>query len=318
MRNGFPLELLPLFRCTRDAGALEAVDGLGAGADRREGSVRCERCEARYRIVEGILDLLSETGPEDPVSALEMRARDHDSSSCEHPDGLPPWHPPWRDELEVPETLGCLGDVRGCTVLELGCGTGLYTRPLAAMAARIAAVDFSMESLLVNARHAPALARVALARADVAHLRYQPEAFDVAFTTLYSNLPTEDLRAATNRAVHEGLAPGGRYVVSAHHHGIRRRVGRLDRAGVYSEEFPVFYECFTRRSLRRELLEFDAVAVRSAVVLVPGLSRIASIRRGVSSIAGRIPLLRGFGELLVATAVKLGRLDLRGVVRGRN
>jgi ubiquinone/menaquinone biosynthesis C-methylase UbiE len=206
--------------------------------------------------------------------------------------------------LEVPETLEHLGDVAGRTILELGCGTGLYTRLLARRAARIIAVDFSLESLRINARHLNGNPMVALVRADVSRLRLRPDAFDLALTTLYSNLPTPALRAATNTAVHEALTPGGRYLVSAHHQHLRRRLRRLDSAGVYEDRFPVFYQCFTRRSLRLELHQFDPVLVRAIVIFVPYLSRFRPLRAAVSRLARRIPFLGTLGQLLLAAATK--------------
>lgn len=300
----FPAGLLRLVRCPRDGGDLDveaaAVDGRGI----ENGSVRCVRCGSAYPIADGILDLLSREMPDDARSALEMEARDRDARSRDHPGGLPPWHPPWRDELEIPETLRCIGDVAGLTVLELGCGTGLYTRLLAERAARVVAVDFSLDSLRINARHLVPPGAAALVRADVTRLRLRPESFDLALSTLYSNLPTDKLRAAANRAVHEALAPGGRYVVSAHHQDLRRRLRGLALAGIYGDDFPVFFQCFTARSLRRELREFEPISLTPIVALIPYLSRFRRARRVLSRAAATIPVFGAFSQLLLAAATK--------------
>jgi len=303
MNEAFPMTLLSLIRCARDGGGLEAVAGAANGEEIVNGSVRCLRCASTYRIVGGILDLLQEP-PADPRSAFEMGARDRDATRSDHPGGVAPWQPGWRDELEVPETLDSVGDVSGRTILELGSGTGVYTRPLASQAERLIAVDFSIESLRINARHLDGSALVGLIRADVARLRLRPGSFDLALTSLYSNLPTAALRAAANRAVHEALVVGGRYVVSAHHQDLRRRLRRLESAGIYEDCFPVFFQCFTARSLRRELHEFHPVSVRPIVVFLPYLSRLRFTRRALSRAAGRIPVLGMFGRLLLAAATK--------------
>jgi 2-polyprenyl-3-methyl-5-hydroxy-6-metoxy-1,4-benzoquinol methylase len=43
---------------------------------------------------------------------------------------------PWRRDLEIPTVLGLLGDLSGHSVLDLGCGSGLYCRELAQHGAR--------------------------------------------------------------------------------------------------------------------------------------------------------------------------------------
>jgi malonyl-CoA O-methyltransferase len=53
--------------------------------------------------------------------------------------------------LEEPHVDGLLGDVRGLSVLDLGCGTGRHTLRLASRGADVTAVDFS-EGMLALAR----------------------------------------------------------------------------------------------------------------------------------------------------------------------
>src|SRR5205823_11438326 len=56
--------------------------------------------------------------------------------------------------LEAPFVRAAVGDVRGQTVLDLGCGTGRHTLWLAASRATVTAVDFS-EGMLAEARRKP-------------------------------------------------------------------------------------------------------------------------------------------------------------------
>ena len=301
MRHDFAAGFLSLVRCMRDGGDLQLADGPAGLSGGANIEARCERCGESYPVRDGILDLLGDSEPTDDRSRLEMHARDQDARN-NHPYGLPPWHPPWRDALEVAPTLRRLGSVRERTVLELGCGTGLYTRLLVQRGARVLAVDFSLDSLRINRAHLPSGSAAAFVRADVSRLRLKPGAFDLALSTLYSNLPTVGLRKSTSLAVREALRHGGRFVVSAHHQDLKRRYARIEPAGVYSEDFPVFYQCFTRAELRRELSVFGEVRVDAIAIFWPYLSRIERLRSPLSRLGESLPLLRDLGLLLVANA----------------
>src|SRR5262245_56468081 len=65
--------------------------------------------------------------------------------------------------LEGPLMRQLLGDVRGCSVVDLGCGTGRHAVWLAAAGARVQALDFS-EAMLARAR----------AKAGAADLVFRP------------------------------------------------------------------------------------------------------------------------------------------------
>jgi SAM-dependent methyltransferase len=56
--------------------------------------------------------------------------------------------------LEEPEVDRLLGDVRGCDVADVGCGTGRHAIRLAGRGARVTAIDFS-EGMLGRARAKP-------------------------------------------------------------------------------------------------------------------------------------------------------------------
>ena len=94
----------------------------------------------------------------DPLSAVRdgydrwARVYDHDANP------LP--------ALEGPHVRAALGDVGGCEVLDLGCGTGRHTAWLADAGARVTAVDFS-EGMLERARRKVRAAHVRFVVHDV-------------------------------------------------------------------------------------------------------------------------------------------------------
>ncbi len=94
------------------------------------------------------------------------------------------------------------------SVLELACGTGLWTRRLAARAERLLAVDAAVEVLAIARRKLPD-EHVELVRADI--FSWEPaERFELAFFSFWlSHVPSE-LMGAFLAKVERALAPGGR------------------------------------------------------------------------------------------------------------
>jgi malonyl-CoA O-methyltransferase len=117
--------------------------------------------------------------------------------------------------LERPAVRAAVGDVRGLSVLDLGCGSGRHALPLAAAGATVVGVDFS-EGMLAEARRKPGAEAVRF----VVHDLHLPLPFgDGEFDRVVSGLVLEHLRElegffAEARRV---LKPGGRAVVSAMH-----------------------------------------------------------------------------------------------------
>lgn len=68
--------------------------------------------------------------------------------------------------VETPPVRAALGDVAGLDVVELGCGTGRHTLPLAAAGARVTALDFS-DQMVARAAEKPGWNRVHFMAADL-------------------------------------------------------------------------------------------------------------------------------------------------------
>ena len=97
-------------------------------------------------------------------------------------------------------------------VLELACGTGLFTELLVPLARRVTAVDSSPEALALNRQRLPGAA-VEYVEADVLSWPMPPGQFDsVVFTYWLSHVPDTALDAFWTR-VRAALRPGGRVLL---------------------------------------------------------------------------------------------------------
>ena len=125
--------------------------------------------------------------------------------SVEGLDGAPEW----------PALCTLLPDLRGCNVLDLGCGFGWFCRWARQQgAARVLGIDVS-EKMLARARAATADPAITHTRADMEHLELPPASFDVVYSSLALHY-VENLRGLMAQA-HRTLIPGGRLVFSVEH-----------------------------------------------------------------------------------------------------
>jgi SAM-dependent methyltransferase len=114
----------------------------------------------------------------------------------------------WRAQTSELERVLARFDPRG-DVLELACGTGLWTRHLAEYATRLTAVDASPEVLAINRQRVGAHA-VRYVQADLFDWSPPPATYDACvFAFWLSHVPT-DRFAAFWEMVAAALRPGGR------------------------------------------------------------------------------------------------------------
>jgi len=136
----------------------------------------------------------------------------------------------WFAEVEAVETALRSACPRG-RVLELACGTGLWTRRLAAFASELTAIDASPEVLERN-RERVGDERVRYVRADL--FRWQPrERFDFVFFGFWLSHVPPDRFVSFWETVRAALAPGGTafFVDNAQNPAIAAREHRLPEAG---------------------------------------------------------------------------------------
>ena len=117
--------------------------------------------------------------------------------------------------LEEPRMKEAVGDVRGLTVLDLGCGTGRHALWLAAAGATVTATDFS-DGMLAQARRKSGAAMINF----LVHDLHEPLPFsDGLFDLVLSGLVLEHVRDLGSffREAHRVTRSGGRAIVSAMH-----------------------------------------------------------------------------------------------------
>jgi SAM-dependent methyltransferase len=209
--------------------------------------------------------------------------------------------------MEMAPTMEWLALTGRESILELGCGTGRYTQLLAATACHVLAMDFSRQSLLKldGTLRAGGLAEnVGLVNASIGDFAVAPRSFDVVLSTLTSNLPDRRHRQAMYALAATALKPGGRFVFSSHHYGLRARRERTPKLGFY-QAGGIFREYLTAAEIREEIAgTFERLRLRPIRIYLPFLSRNPASRVRVSRWAEKVPLLRDFGDLLLVEATR--------------
>jgi ubiquinone/menaquinone biosynthesis C-methylase UbiE len=140
-------------------------------------------------------------------------------------DGYAAWAERYDDEdnplalIEAPAVREACGDVFGKRVLDVGCGTGRHSIPLAEMSANVVGLDFSPEMLAVARRRIEGLGIAANVEFQQ-HALPEPFPFaDESFDLVVMGLVIEhvsDLEGVFSEACRV-LESGGRCIVSALH-----------------------------------------------------------------------------------------------------
>jgi SAM-dependent methyltransferase len=299
MSFGFPVKLISDVQCPRDYGELGYVGSLPMDQVVTEGYARCSRCGMNYKIAGGILEVIDEQAIAN-VSRSEMEIRD---AMLQRPSIVVNREDPIFSRIEWQATMEAFGELTGKSILELGCGTGKYTRDLAASADSVLAIDLSLPSLRIAATSLAGRRNVGLVRADVGKLRINNERFDLALSTLHSNLPTEEIRIFSVRTAWDSLRQNGKYVLSVHRHDIRKILRGEASECRYANG--IFYKTFTKRTLRLEIGKIvGEMDVKPVCVMIPLLSRLRYLRPYISIVSEYIPGVNAFSLLLLVTATK--------------
>ena len=107
--------------------------------------------------------------------------------------------------------LRAVSELESPRVLDVACGPGVVTHPLAQVARSVVGMDLTLETLRLAEQRSSAALRPAFVRGYAEHPPFAPASFDAAVLRLalhHIEDPVEVLRA-----VRELLRPGGRVVV---------------------------------------------------------------------------------------------------------
>lgn len=299
MYCGFPLKLISRLRCQHDSGVLV----LRPEADVQPGYVRdamlqCESCGRQYAIEDGIVHFLDPDSL-DSESNNERLCRDMQAAGLDAASELTAWN-----RMEIEPTMAASEPLAGALVLELGAGTGRHTVHMARRGASIIAVDFSARSLEHLAARAQTGWDIGLVHADCTRLALAPREFDLVASTLVSNLPTVQHRAAMMRIAAAACSSAGKFVFGTHHYGIRSRFNRAPRSGHYPGA-PIYRYLFRRGEIEAETRSyFTEITCHPIQIRIPLAERMRLPIVKLSRLTERVPLINELGELLLVIATR--------------
>ena len=131
--------------------------------------------------------------------------------------------------------LDLLGDVRGRSVIDIGCGEGRFSRLLSKLGARVTGIDLT-EAFVERARSVSAGETYLIGNAEDLH-GVESDAFDLAVSYIVL-VDLLDFRSAIN-AAYRVLRPGGRFVICNIHPMRSSRPGGWIKQGDVKLFYPV-------------------------------------------------------------------------------
>jgi len=210
----------------------------------------------------------------------------------------------YEDELENALVSKHVGVVRGKTVLDVGCGTGLYSIRLSESGADVTAVDISSKMIEIARRKAQDRGQyIWYDQADMAKLPYENRTFDMVVSITTLEFSADPLLALMEMA--RVLRPGGKLVVGVLNNDSPWADARRERAkrdeSIYGAAH--FLSSSDLRLLFHRTGTFGAMTMESCIYILPDEDKFEDSTAARQEFFGRMfkPLT---GAFLVGTARK--------------
>lgn len=176
----------------------------------------------------------------------------------------------YEDELEKALVLRHVADIRGKTVLDVGCGTGLYSIRLAEAGADVTAVDISAKMIEIARTKAQDRGQyIWYDQADMAQLPYANRTFDTVVSITALEYAGDQLQALMEMA--RVLRPGGKLIVGVLNNDSPWADARRERAkreeSIYGSA--QFLSSSDLRLLFHRTGTFGALTMESCVYTLP-------------------------------------------------
>ena len=140
---------------------------------------------------------------------------------------------PSREHIEAFSLHRLLGNLRGCSLLDLACGTGIFTRAIRRWgAARVVGVDISEDMVRVARAHeADAPLGLAYVVGDAAALEELGQFDCVVGMHLLGYAASRDVLVQMGKSTARNLRPGGRFITEIAHPALSRTPGYYRKYG---------------------------------------------------------------------------------------
>ena len=162
--------------------------------------------------------------------------------------------------VRAPAVLKMLGNVRGKTIIDLGCGDGFYSRILAQQGAKVTGIDFSSKAIkLAQGQELKDKLSIKYFEADIADLHFfDNNSFNLALAEMVIvNIPSQEKYLKIVKEVKRILKPGGQMVISKGH-----PANFLRHLEDQSKYFKLTYS--------REVSYFDSLAPQNVEIEIDG------------------------------------------------
>lgn len=235
-----------------------------------------------------------------------LHEQEHGKWVAEHGETVWNWSSPagrYRWARRVALFRSFLAD-SGMKVLEVGCGTGLFTAEIAATGCRVTAIDISPD-LLALARKRVTADNVCFVLEDAHATSFDSASFDAVIGS--SCLHHLDIDKAT-KEFHRLLRPGGRLMFTEPNMlnpqiALQKNIPWLKRLAGDSRDETAFVRFLLERRLKRSgftaisIVPFDFVHPAIPECVLPGLTPVLT---GLES----LPLLREIAGSLIISGAK--------------